>query len=262
MFLNAYISRIKASRRREQIARLLQAEKDKTARLRAERRDVRKKLREQPNRRSVALDRIEKWVGQASFVASARMFQRVYTQPKHDQRAGNEPGFPWPVIDDREFLHRLAKSHGISPSHRAEQCTSVTVHAFKGVIGFVEVQHSGGTHFVSCDGESAGEIHARATNQVCDLPHNFIDITSGSAKLSEKVPFPYVQLQWERKEDLLVLSAIDAAPRRIPVLVPAWDEDLGVLLERAHGRVLLAAYEKGLLDNQTPSGPFRYEEEV
>lgn len=262
MFFKTYINRIKATRRREQLARLLQAEKEETGRLRAERRDVRKKLREQPSRRSVALDRIEKWAGHASFVASARTFQRVYAESKSDQRTGSESSFPRPVIDDREFLRRLAESHGISPTYSAEGCAHVTVHAFKGTIGFAELRHPRGTYFVLPDGKNAGEIHARTTNQVCKLPGDFREMMSGSAELSEKVPFPYVQLQWKQNDDLLILDAIDAAPARIPVLVPMWDEDLGVLLERAHGRVLLGAYQKGLLDNQTPSGPFRYQEEV
>ncbi|WP_277209755.1 hypothetical protein [Isoptericola croceus] len=227
----------------------------------AERRRLQQVLGERAGRRTMPRSRVEKTTGVPSFVAGARLFQRIHRRAE-DPLAGLDGAGT--IFSDPERTAQFARSHGVPSrvsSAPAPGSPTIVVHAFHGTVGLVEIRQDDLVRHLDNMQQDLGDIRA-ASNHSQEIPliAAVAELCKWSATLSQHIPRPYVQVLWHEGVEGPVLSRIDVDPDRIPVLVPEWDLRLGQLFDSAHARMLLQPYRAGALDNRVPGGTFIPEE--
>ncbi len=242
--------------------RELEALDAERAELIEERRRLQRVLGERVGKRIMSLAKVEKTNGTPSFLAGARLLQRVHRRADEPGRGLDGAGA---IFEDRARTKTFAHSHGlpasvltaVAPSSEA----AVVVHAFHGEVGLVEVRHRGRTCHFDPAGADVGDIRSTvAYDPEIPPPPALSALCAWSATLSAHISRPYVQVLWDAEEGGPVLRAIDVDPARIPALTPEWDRRLGDLFDSAHARMLLQPYRAGALANRVPGGTFTSED--
>lgn len=242
---------------KEELARL-DAERTE---LLAERRRLQQVLGERAGKRTMARSRVEKTTGIPSFVAGARLFQRIHRRA--DDPSGGLDAAGTLFADPEDTAH-FARSHGVPsvvPPASSISTTTILVHAFQGTIGLVELSEGGFVRHLDEEQRDLGNIRPGVKNSTdVSVSTALADVCQWSATLSRHIPRPYVQVLWQDHTEGPALTRIDVDPDRIPVLVPEWDQRLGQLFDSAHARMLLQPFHAGALDNRVPGGTFSPEE--
>lgn len=229
--------------------------------LKAQRLHLQEVLGAQHGKRVLPRLKVEKTNGVASLVAGARMMQRIHD--KADDPAAGIDG-AGAVFTDAEGTTAFLRSHAVQLPVDLDAQPTVVVHAFKGRTPLLELRAGDQVRHLTPAGKDPGDIRpgSRYDPQISP-PAQLRQMVGASQTLSAHISRPYVQIGWREDADgTPVLTGIDVAPQRVPVLTPEWDQRLGKAFDSGHARMLLQPYQAGALDNRVPGGTFRYEETV
>lgn len=253
-------SRAEIRARLAQAQRELEAADQERESLKAARLRLQEKLGAQHGKRVLPRLKVEKTNGVPSLVAGARMMQRVHAKAD-DPNAGIDGAGT--LFADAARTETFARSHGLRLAIDLEGEACAIVHAFKGKTPLVELRVGDGVKHVTPGGRDVGDIRPGSRyDSGIQVPAWLRSIVRASQTLSAPIPRPYVQIGWTERDGTPVLTGVDVAPVRIPVMNDEWDQRLGKAFDSGHARMLLQPYAAGALDNRVPGGTFHYEETV
>lgn len=222
--------------------------------LKAERQRLQRLLGEQRGRTVLPRLRVEKTSGVASFVVGARMMQRIHAKAKDPVSGIDGAGA---LFADAEETGRFARSHGVQNTVDLSTEATVVMHAFKGNVALIEIRNGGRVKHLTPEGEDPGDIRPEVKyDQMITVPEWIEEAVVASSTLSTYISRPYVQVGWRVSGAEMVLTGVDVAPERIPVLNDDWDVRLGTAFERGQARVLMQPFRAGALENRIPGGVF------
>ncbi|MBR7743475.1 hypothetical protein KC207_09265 [Phycicoccus sp. BSK3Z-2] len=227
------------------------------------RREIQRELGPSIGRKVMPLARVEKTNGTASFVAGVRMMQRIHRRAENPAHGFDGAGA---VFADRGTTERFVLSHDVplrtTPDEGPTDRT-VVVHAFHGQVGLLEVAVGGAARHLDGDLADLGDVREAVPHDGdIPLPASLGEVAAWSARLSDHVSRPYVQVVWRQDGDHLALDRLDVDPDRLPVLTEEQDERLGHLFDTGHARMLKQPYLAGALENRVPGGVFDPNEPV
>ncbi len=246
--------RQEAQAAQEQLDKLT-AERDE---LREQRLQIQQELGSREGKSVMPRLKVEKTNNGPTFIANQRMLQRIYARSESPAGLDGLDG----LFADPAETARYARSHGVPVLEDPSTAEAdVIVHAFKNVVGLVEVRSGDSVRHFEEDGTDPGDIRPAATyDATIGRPEGFDDVCTWSRTLSRFIPRPYVQLHWSSTPQGPRLHHVEVDPDRLPVLTPEWDEKLGGAFDAAYTRFLKQANRRGGLDNRIPGGIFTPEE--
>jgi len=218
---------------------------DEIENLKAERRRFQHKIAVRYGRPRISRERIEKLQGEPSLYVGQMTFMRAL---QSSFRRGEKEDEAARLSSDTDFLRRFLLSHDIEITRpisknylRAE---SITVHAFKGVSGLMEIRTP--KKILHIDPQrSGGEILVEFGDAAV-----LTRLIMEANKISENLPRPYVQVYWKIGPSVIILSDLRVTPTELPILSDEWNVKLGQHFEDGYARLLKKAYINGALANK------------
>lgn len=230
---------------RDKVLAAIAVLEDEIENLKTERRRYQQKIAVRYGRSRISRERIERLQGEPSLYVGQMTFARALQASFHRRKEEDNAAR---LSSDKEYLRQFLLSHDVKITRPISKNTSrvknITVHAFKGVSGLMEVRFP--RKILHLDPQYSGkEMLAE-----CEISNVLTHLIMEANKISGHIPRPYVQVYWKIEASSISLSSLQVTPTELPILSDEWNVKLGQHFEDGYARLLRKAYINGTLANK------------